>query len=130
MAQVNTYTVVVTREDDQWLADVPNVPGAHTFARSLPGLIRAVREVIVLMDDEANLPEDARVPLALEFPDNALLAEANELARERRDLAEREARNQRATADEAAKLTTAGYSVRDAAEVLGISPGRVSQLVH
>lgn len=31
--------VVITREGDDWIADVPSVPGAHTFARSLPGLL-------------------------------------------------------------------------------------------
>jgi len=38
-----SYTVHVTREGDIWLADVPSVPGAHTFARSLEGLARSVR---------------------------------------------------------------------------------------
>ena len=42
------YRVVVTREDGSWLADVPGLEGAHTYARSLPALDRAVREVVVL----------------------------------------------------------------------------------
>ena len=50
------YWVNVTRERDAWLADVPDVPGAHTFARSLSALQRSVREVIVLMTDR---PDDA-----------------------------------------------------------------------
>ena len=52
--------VLVTRDGDSWLADVPSVPGAHTFARSLEGLARSVREVVVLMND---LPDDAAVEL-------------------------------------------------------------------
>jgi predicted RNase H-like HicB family nuclease len=40
------YRVVVTREDSHWLADVPELQGAHTYARSLPTLDQAVREVI------------------------------------------------------------------------------------
>jgi hypothetical protein len=36
------------REDNQWLADVPELPGAHTYARSLPSLEQAIREVVVL----------------------------------------------------------------------------------
>ena len=55
-----SYAVLVTRDGDSWLADVPSVPGAHTFARSLEGLARSVREVVVLMDD---LPDDAAVEL-------------------------------------------------------------------
>lgn len=56
MAPVSVYEVKVTREDGSWLADVPAVPGAHTFARSLAGLARSVREVIILM---ADLDDDA-----------------------------------------------------------------------
>lgn len=36
------------------------VPGAHTFAHSLEGLTKAVREVIIVMDD---LPDDHPVDL-------------------------------------------------------------------
>ena len=52
----DTYRVVVTREDGHWLADVPSLEGAHTYARSLPTLDQAVREVVVLA---ADLPDEA-----------------------------------------------------------------------
>ena len=55
-----TYTVNVSREGDAWLADVPAVSGAHTYAHSLEGLTKAVREVVILMDD---LPQDHPVDL-------------------------------------------------------------------
>ncbi|MGH3797310.1 MAG: helix-turn-helix domain-containing protein [Pseudonocardiaceae bacterium] len=47
------YRVIVTREDGVWPADVPeaDVPeleGARTYARTLPALDRAVREVVVM----------------------------------------------------------------------------------
>ncbi|WP_322756335.1 hypothetical protein [Frankia sp. Cas3] len=48
------YRVNVTRERDAWLADVPDVAGAHTFARSLSALQRNVWEVIVLMTDQTD----------------------------------------------------------------------------
>lgn len=38
------YRVVVTREDGAWLADVPGLDGAHTYAHTPPALDRAVRE--------------------------------------------------------------------------------------
>jgi predicted RNase H-like HicB family nuclease len=59
-----TYRVVVTREDEQWLADVPELLGAHTHARSLPTLDQAVREVIVLA---ADLPDEAIPDLVLGY---------------------------------------------------------------
>ena len=59
----DTYCVVVTREDGHWLADVPSLEGAHTFARSLPTLDQAVREVVVLA---ADLPDEAMPVLVLD----------------------------------------------------------------
>jgi hypothetical protein len=47
----DTYRAIITREDGHWLADVPSLPGAHTYARSLPTLDQAVREVVVLAAD-------------------------------------------------------------------------------
>jgi predicted RNase H-like HicB family nuclease len=60
----NTYRVVVTHEDGRWLAEVPALAGAHTYARSLPALGQAVREVIVLA---ADLPDEAMPGLVLDF---------------------------------------------------------------
>ncbi len=122
-----TYTVHVTREGDTWLADVPSVAGAHTFARSLEGLARSVREVVVLMDD---LPDDADVELDLRFDvaDESVI-EAEHLRRAREDIGRREAELVSETGRIAASLSRT-YSVRDTAAMLGVTPGRVSQLVN
>lgn len=125
---MSTYEVVVTREDGIWLADVPAVAGAHTFARSLPSLLESVREVIVLMDD---LPDDTAPDLSLTFDvEDPTVGAAAQLSALRREIAEREHDLQQATADTARRLTTAGYSVRDAAVMLHITPGRISQITH
>lgn len=60
------YRVVVTRERGAWLADVPELAGAHTFARNIPGLDMSVREVIATVED---LPEGAedRLSVVYEF---------------------------------------------------------------
>src|SRR4029077_1411180 len=60
----HAFRVVVTREDGRWLADVPELQGAHTYARSLPALDQAVREVVVLA---ADLPDEAMPGLVLEY---------------------------------------------------------------
>jgi predicted RNase H-like HicB family nuclease len=60
----HAYRVVVTRDDSHWLADVPELQGAHTYARSLPTLDQAVREVIVLA---ADLPDEAMPELVLDY---------------------------------------------------------------
>jgi predicted RNase H-like HicB family nuclease len=124
-----TYHVVVTREDDAWLADVPDLPGTHTWAKNLPGLDRSVREAIALAE---NLPDGAEPDLSLIYsydigdPElNAvtahLRAERERIQREERQLAEQ-------TAAVAAQLTERSMSVRDAAALLAVSPQRISQV--
>jgi hypothetical protein len=122
-----TYTVIVTREADTWLADVPDVAGAHTFAKSLEGLAKSVREVVILMDD---LPEYAKVALDFHFDvDDEPVTAAERLRRARIDIERREAELVAETA-RAATILTPHYSVRDTAAMLGVTPGRVSQLVN
>jgi DNA-binding NarL/FixJ family response regulator len=124
-----TYQVVVTREDEHWLADVPELQGAHTYARSLPALDHAVREVVVLA---AGLPDEAMPGLSLDYDyrtgDPDLDVTALEVRRLRREADELAAAATARTAQAVARLATRGLSVRDIAALLGISPQRVSQL--
>lgn len=123
-----TYTVIVAREGDNWLADVPEVTGAHTFARSLSGLKKSVREVIALMDD---LDDDARIDMHLDYRvDDTLVSRAAIAGHERQALAKREQDLRLATIESVGNLTAAGYSVRDTAALLEVTPGRVSQLAN
>lgn len=123
------YGVVVTREDGHWLADVPELAGAHTYARSLPALDQAVREVIVLA---ADLPDEALPGLVLDYSydtgDPDLDATALEVRRLRRQADELAAAVTARTGEVAAQLVARGLSVRDVAALLGISPQRVSQI--
>jgi DNA-binding NarL/FixJ family response regulator len=123
------FRVVVTREDDQWLADVPELHGAHTYARSLPSLDQAVREVVVLA---ADLPDEAMPELVLDYDyhtgDPELDATALEVRRLRRQADDLAATATARTSRAAAQLVARGLSVRDVAALLGISPQRVSQL--
>jgi predicted RNase H-like HicB family nuclease len=123
-----TYDVRVTREDGAWLADVPAVEGAHTYARSLPGLKKSVREVIILMDD---LDDNADVDMRLSFhgTDQAI-TDAVKVGQQRRAIAEQEAEVMASTASSVTELIKVGYSVRDVAELLHITAGRVSQIAN
>jgi DNA-binding NarL/FixJ family response regulator len=128
------FRVIVTREDGQWLADVPDLPGAHTYARSLyarslSSLDQAVREVVVLA---ADLPDEAMPELVLDYDyhtgDPELDATALEVRRLRRQADDLAAAAAARTSQVAAQLVARGLSVRDVAALLGISPQRVSQL--
>jgi DNA-binding NarL/FixJ family response regulator len=125
----DAYRVIITREDGHWLADVPSLQGAHTYARSLPTLDQAVREVVVLA---ADLPDEAMPDLVLEFDyhtgDANLDATTREVRQLRRQADEITAAAAARTSEAAAELVARGMSVRDVAALLGISPQRVSQL--
>jgi predicted RNase H-like HicB family nuclease len=84
------YHVVVTRDGDGWMADVPALSGTHTWAKTLRALDRHVREVIGMVED---LPRSAEAAMDLDM-----------------------------------EYHTAELSVGDAAVLLGVSKGRISQL--
>jgi hypothetical protein len=124
---MTTYQVHVTREGDQWLADVPELEGTQTYAASLTSLERYVREIIVL---GADLPDEAIGELDLSWSydvSDPLIDQANRLRAVRADLVAKGQVLERETRELAIQLTR-GYSVRDTGPLLGISHQRVSQL--
>jgi hypothetical protein len=128
---MTTYHVTVTRDGQSWLADVPELAGTHTWARNLPALDKAVREAIALTED---LPEGAEPGLTVEYTyrtgDPSLDAAAAEVRAERNRLAEAERALVTRTQALAEQIVThRGLSVRDAAELLNVSPQRISQVV-
>ena len=125
---MKTYTVKVSREGTNWLSQTEELPAAHTFAGNLIQLDSATREVIALVED---LPENAEKSLKIKWDYSAVGPEfvrARELADARDEL--------RAASDDVAQRTKiivdglieSGWSVRDVAGVVGLTPGRVSQL--
>ncbi|MGH3615731.1 MAG: helix-turn-helix domain-containing protein [Pseudonocardia sp.] len=131
MSDEHVYRVVVTREDEVWLADVPELDGAHTYSRTLAGLDRAVREVIVLAADR---PDDDIPQLRLDYEyrtgDSDIDTTAAEVRALRAQADQLAAAVSSRTGTTAATLVARGFSVRDIAAILGVSPQRVSQLTH
>lgn len=123
---MKSYRAVVTREDAQWLANVPELEGAHTFASSIAGLRKALREVVVLTDDLAD-DTDPLIELEFDVSDPAV-AEAVGLRDKRARLAAFEAEVLEETSRAVRALTRSGYTVRDVSQLVGVTPGRVSQL--
>jgi len=125
------YRVVITHENGAWLADVPQLAGAHTFARNIPGLHKAIREVIALVED---LPDGAEDSLDLDYEYRIGIpeveAETRQLRADRKRIRQEEDDLARRT-DAAARTLVEQYnfSVRDAAALTGVSKQRISQLV-
>jgi predicted RNase H-like HicB family nuclease len=122
------YHVVVTRDGDGWLADVPELAGTHTWAKTLRSLDRNVREVIGMVED---LPRSAEAALDLEMDyhtGDLVLDERAGRLRARRREQERAAAEIASDTSELLRRFAAQLSVGDAAVLLGVSKGRISQL--
>jgi len=123
-----TYHVVVTRDGDGWMADVPALPGTHTWAKTLRALDRNIREVIGMVED---LPRSAEASLDLDLEyrtgDPGLDARSSELRARRREI-ERNAAEVTSETRELAGQLAGQLPVSDTAILLGVSKGRVTQL--
>jgi predicted RNase H-like HicB family nuclease len=122
-----TYNVVVERDESgAWIARVPQVPGCHTYGRTLEQVRRRIREALSLWvedADSADLVERLRLPGDAR---HAIRRSAAARARAERDRQEAH----RATSAAAELLVRrVGLGVRDTGELLGISYQRVQQLV-
>jgi hypothetical protein len=122
------YTARARRDGKWWAISVAGLPGALTKVRRLDQAEATTREVIALVLD---VPEDSFdvtvTPDLTEAQRTAMdaldLAKANHAA-----AAEAMAAWQRELATQLVKRD--GLTVRDAAEVIGVSFQRVSQLTH
>jgi hypothetical protein len=128
VVDVNTYRVTATRDGDWWSLVAHDVQGREVASQSrrLDQADPVIREAIALVldvdgdDFELEISPDLR---HLEVSDDTL--EALEL---RRALAELSDRARRRTPAAVAELRAAGLTVRDVAQLLGVTPSRVSQI--
>jgi predicted RNase H-like HicB family nuclease len=125
-----SYQVVFERDDNnRWFVCCPDLPGAHSHGRTLAAARANIREaigVVLDLDDDAvlDLQEVVRLP-------DPQLQKLVDRARELRDSAtEAEDKARRATIDAVVASTgsSASLSLRDLADLLGLSHQRVQQL--
>ncbi len=122
-----TYRVDISRDESgAWLARVPDVPGCHTYGRTLEQARRRIREALALWVSDA---EDAELGFRIRLPSDVRIeVKRARSARERSARAQLEAHQ--ATAQAAKGLTEGlGISLRDASELLDLSYQRIQQLV-
>jgi len=127
MAAVNTYTATVIKQDGYWQADVPDLPGAHAFAKTLANLRHELTDAIIV---SADLDDDAKITIdfVLAGHQEDVLIEAFDLARTRHRLDLEMSALQQSTSAITAQMVGTGHSMREIAGALDITPGRVSQL--
>jgi predicted RNase H-like HicB family nuclease len=121
-----TYRVKLTRDDEgAWLARVPRVPGCHTYGRSIEQAMNRIREALSLWVDDA-ATADLQPDIALPEPARSNVRKV----RSARDRAQRAEEDARALLVETVRELTRdeGWSVRDVAGVIGLSPQRIHQI--
>jgi len=120
--------VVFERDTDGWwVAWVPGVPGCHTQGRTLAQARERIKEALAVSLDKEELPDLVET---IRFPkdvDHVLSS-----FREIRADAENALVRAKAVTRRAAVVLTAkwGVSLRDAADILGLSHQRVAQLIE
>lgn len=124
---MSTYTATVTREGGAWLAQCDQEPTAHTWAPTLAALRHEIVDAVILA---ADLPDDADITVRLVAGEGLSqdLADALALSDRRAELRDAQAALQADTLASVHSLIDAGYSVRDVAGAVGLTPGRVAQI--
>lgn len=124
-----TYTVRVSREGTNWIADVVDLPGAHSYAGNLTALWANTQEVIQLVLDEPEGSDPHPLHVELAGGDD-VLEQAINIGEERVAAEAGLAATQRAANAMVHALAQSGYSMRDIAGALRMSAGRVSQILN
>ena len=123
------FTIEITRDGRWWMVRIPEI-GGLTQARRLAEADTMAREYIAL-DQNLPLPEIAvrTVSVAVEGVADGDVLNAAQKVRDLRAKAHALEREATARAHEyALLLTNSGVPVRDVAQLLDVSPQRVSQL--
>jgi predicted RNase H-like HicB family nuclease len=121
-----TYRVEIRRDrSGAWIARVPEVPGAHTYGRTIPQAADRMREALSLFVDDADRA-GLDVHVALSASARRRVQSAVQ-ARQRAEQAVRKAQDEVAHA--VSLLVRSGLSARDAGWLLGgLSRQRIQQI--
>ncbi len=125
---MNNYQVTATRDGDWWSLVALNVRGREIASQSrrLDQADAAIREAIALVLDVD--VDDVEVEISPDLCHVEVSDETLEALELRRALAELSDRARRRTPAAIAELRSAGLTVRDVAQLLGVTPSRVSQI--
>jgi hypothetical protein len=124
---MHEYDVRVTRDGRWWMIEVPEIDQI-TQTRRVSEIEEMARSLIAISTDTPLA--DVRVHISsIAVPTLGDIARAAHQIEDLRDEARRlEVKAAKAAQQFARELTSHGIPVRDAAELLGVSPQRVSQL--
>ena len=119
-----TVTAIARRSGDWWAIEVPEIPGLFTQTRRLDQIDGMVRDAAKLLGHEIS---QVTVQAKLSEQDEQMLRELL-AARSEADAAQEKA--SRLTRGTISTLRKQGMTVRDVADVIGLTPQRVSALAR
>ena len=119
-----TVTAIAQRSGDWWAIEVPEIPGLFTQTRRLDQIDDMVRDAAKLLGHEIS---QVTVQAKLSEQDEQMLRELL-AARSEADAAQEKA--SRLTRGTISALRKQGMTVRDVADVIGLTPQRVSALAR
>jgi hypothetical protein len=121
------YTIDVTREGRWWMIHVPKIAGL-TQARRISEIEDQARSLIAVSTDQQPSNITVRITSVTVPELGDVAARASEIEDDRIAALQATKAALRAAADYAQALAKAGIAVRDVAELLHVSPQRISQL--
>lgn len=124
MSEPMNVTAVAERSGNWWAVEVPEIPGLFTQARRLDQVDGMVRDAARMLGREVGM---VAVDPKLSEEDERMI---DELLAARREATEARAKASRLTAGAVDALRGQGMTVRDVADIIGITPQRVSALAN
>jgi len=125
---MHSYRVTATREGDWWVLVARDVDGREVASQSrrLDQAEPAIRDAIALVLDTD--PTSFALEISPDLESVPMSEEAREVLELRHALIELSERVHRRTSSAVAELRSAGLTVRDVAQLLGVTAARVSQI--
>ncbi|CAB0488301.1 hypothetical protein [Corynebacterium belfantii] len=123
---MNTFTATVERGENWWVAQLKEDPRVIAQARRLDQIQDEIRDAITLFPELTDSPDTATIRLDI-------IGDAEQQAQKTcerlANIRKHEARELARMAAQVQQLASSGYNYRDIAYLLGITYGRVGQIL-
>lgn len=124
MSEPMNVTAVAKRSGNWWAVEVPEIPGLFTQARRLDQVEAMVRDAAGMLGRQVGT---VTVDPKLSEQDERMI---DELLSARRDAAEAQSKASTLVRNAVGTLRAQGMTVRDVADIIGVTPQRVSAIAN